>query len=75
MARPLDTTRIRKVSYKQATTLIECLMNKTFLTVEQITDEGKMARHVMLSYSVLQTSQAVQRVSYEQDTLYLGTSD
>ena len=46
---PPDMSRVCRVSYEQATPLIECLMNKTLLTVEQVTDKGKMARHVTLS--------------------------
>ena len=46
---PPDMSRVHRVSYKQTTPLIECLMNKTLLTVEQVTEEGKMARHVKLS--------------------------
>ena len=46
MARPPDTPRIRRVSYEQATPFVECLMSKTLRTQEQVTDDGKTARHV-----------------------------
>ena len=44
-----DMSHVRRVSYEQATPLIECIMNKTLLTMEQVTDKGKMARNVTLS--------------------------